>query len=155
MSSTDTGVFSTFRRQLFKEHLGLIKPQDCPSQEPVTRYMRSVIVPIEYEFDTEEDQFVTDPLDEQFEAHWKDLASTNAAVYQDLFHCTPAKGVKTWKDYEAWVPKNKKVGHVALQEERSLEYIKTQISKIRGHLTECPLGQYCHLLRPSAIDRYD
>ena len=47
---------ATFRRQLFKQHLGLVPPQDCPG--PVTSAMHSVGRVNEYEFGTEEDRVV-------------------------------------------------------------------------------------------------
>lgn len=47
---------ATFRRQLFKQHLGLIPPQDCPG--PVTSAMNAVGQPNEYAFGTPEDRVV-------------------------------------------------------------------------------------------------
>lgn len=51
-----TRFAATFRRQLFKQHLGLIPPQDCPG--PVDSAGRPVGRPNEYEFGTEEDRTV-------------------------------------------------------------------------------------------------
>lgn len=47
---------ATFRRQLFKQHLGLVPPQDCPG--PVTSAMRAVGSLNQYDFGTEEDRVV-------------------------------------------------------------------------------------------------
>lgn len=51
-----TRFAATFRRQLFKQHLGLVPPQDCPG--PVTSAMRAVGNVNEYEFGTEADRVV-------------------------------------------------------------------------------------------------
>lgn len=47
---------ATFRRQLFKQHLGLVPPQDCPG--PVTSAMRPVGSLNEYNFGSQEDRVV-------------------------------------------------------------------------------------------------
>jgi phospholipase D1/2 len=51
-----TRFAAAFRRQLFKQHLGLIPPQDVPS--PVTEAMRAVGQPNEYDWGSDEDQVV-------------------------------------------------------------------------------------------------
>lgn len=47
---------AAFRRQLFKQHLGLIPPQDCPG--PITPAMRPVGNVNEYDFGSPEDEVV-------------------------------------------------------------------------------------------------
>lgn len=83
-----------------------------------------------------------DPLDDEFHHAWNETARINAEVYQELFHCTPAKGVKTWDDYAKWVPAGKKVGHIHNQENLELGYIKQRLSQIRGHVVEMPTGEW-------------
>lgn len=79
-----------------------------------------------------------DPLSDEFHALWNTTAATNAAIYQELFHCVPAKGIRTWEQYKSWVPADKPVGHIANQDRLELSYIKERLSKIRGHLVEMP-----------------
>lgn len=86
-----------------------------------------------------------DPLDDEFHQAWNETSRINAEVYQELFHCTPAKGVKTWDDYAKWVPPGNKVGHIHNQENLELSYIKQRLSQIRGHVVEMPTGT---LVRP-------
>ena len=60
--------------------------------------------PNDYDFGSDADQLVADPLSDHFTAHWREVASTNASVYQQLFHCVPAHNIKTWDQYKAWAP---------------------------------------------------
>ena len=150
---------ATLRRRLFRQHLGLIPPQDCPG--PIDAAMHSVGIPFEYDFGSIEDNVVKaslliaeyvkqafvltfplqDPLSDDLHRLWNETAQTNAAVYAELFHCVPAQGVKNWDDYKAWVPSAKAVGHIAHQDKLELSYIKHQLAKIKGHITAMPTGQ--------------
>jgi len=127
---------TTLRRELFRQHLGLAPPQDCPG--PVYPAMHSVGTPIEYDFGSREDQIVEDPLNDDFQRLWNETARTNAQIYQELFHCVPAFGVKNWDDYKTWVSPTKKIGHIYNQDNLELSYIKSQLAKIKGHLVEMP-----------------
>lgn len=128
---------ATMRRQIFKQHLGLIPPQDCPG--PITPAMRAVGVPNEYAFHTPEDVAVQDPLSDDFLSRWTTTARTNAEVYQNLFHCVPAKGITSWAEYNQFVPPGEPIGHIHNQDNLSLDYIKGELAKIHGFVTEMPL----------------
>lgn len=41
-----------------------------------------------------------DPLSEETERLWKSTAETNAAAFNEVFHCVPSKDVTSWKEYK-------------------------------------------------------
>lgn len=116
---------ATLRRQLYKDHLGLSKPESCPPghEEPVTSAMKPVGVPHLDMTASKEDEVVMvrrsiphlwfqraghgsldaqsncaqDPLDPQTESLLRDTAASNAAIFNELFHCVPSADVETWE----------------------------------------------------------
>ncbi|GAA5853479.1 hypothetical protein JCM8547_002472 [Rhodosporidiobolus lusitaniae] len=132
---------ATLRRQLYKDHLGLSPPSFCPpkvDEEPVTREMKPVGVPHKEE-STSADEMVMDPLSPETEALLRNTAAQNSVIFEDVFHCVPAHGIKNWNDYKAFVPpKPIKPGHVA-STTRPVEDIKQQLSLVRGHIVAAPL----------------
>ncbi|GAA5875841.1 hypothetical protein JCM16303_004016 [Sporobolomyces ruberrimus] len=132
---------ATLRRDLYKSHIGLARPQFCPAgdTEPVTRAMRMVGVPHDDETDSEEDKLVMDPLSIELEQLWKGTAERNTESFANVFHCVPAAGLQTWAQYKEYVPKKPvKVGHVA-RPDMPVQYIKEQLDQIKGHLVTMPL----------------
>ncbi|KAL5521881.1 hypothetical protein ACEPAF_1725 [Sanghuangporus sanghuang] len=128
---------ATLRRYLFREHLGLIPPQNCESREAeVTSHMRPAPVPTEYELGSEEDQAVADPLaDSTFEL-FDGTARKNRAIFTEVFRTVPSNLVRDYKAYENFVPKVK-IGHVVPG--ISLERAKERLSEVRGALVDSPL----------------
>lgn len=109
---------ATLRRQLYRNHLGLIAPQHCPSDRPedVTAEMHFVGVPPNDFTNTEEDRFVAvrlsliclrkrsiddaqDPLGEELVRHMRDVAHTNTQCFDSVFHCVPTDQVRDWNEY--------------------------------------------------------
>ncbi|KAM0793016.1 hypothetical protein ACM66B_000508 [Microbotryomycetes sp. NB124-2] len=130
---------SSLRRQLFKQHLGLIdKGPDTLDQ--VTAAMRPVAVAPQQEHNfTDADKLVMDPLSIKFRNYVRETAELNTAIFEDVFHCTPTDKVKTWEEYQQWVPQKPiKPGHVA-NLDRPAREIKEQLSRIRGHIVTMPL----------------
>jgi phospholipase D1/2 len=143
---------TSLRRQLFRKHLGLVKPQDYenpgPNGEPVG-------VANEYDWGTEEDRLVEDPLDDSFLRLWNERAKTNTDAFARVFHPVPYDGVKNWKDYDEWYekhfkladPKDKtkiagryKVGHVVAEDfPGGVSEVKDVLAQIKGTLVEMPL----------------
>lgn len=107
-----------FRRRLFMQHMGMIPPQDCPG--PKTSAMDPVGIPNDLE------EQCIDPFDDKL---WNTTARRNAEIYQEVFRCTPAFGIKNWKDYKEFVGSGR-VGH-ARGDWRKL-------AEVRGHLVEMP-----------------
>lgn len=83
----EAGRFAaTLRRQLWKEHLGLINDTGI---DDVNEDMMPLPVPqIDYT-ETEEDRLVMDPLSEETLNLWYDTARTNTEAFRAVFHCVP------------------------------------------------------------------
>lgn len=99
---------SSFRRFLWRQHLGWIKPQECNAdiaREYPTDAMRPAPHPIpdpaSPEGDLQEqewEQRVADPLSAELLATWKAQAEENTAIYAEVFHPVPDDRVRDWKD---------------------------------------------------------
>jgi phospholipase D1/2 len=145
---------ASLRRQIFRKHLGLLKPQNYEipdaNYEPVTQS------PNDYDFGSPEDAAVIDPLNDQFLDHWNGNARTNTEIFGKVFHPVPHDNVKTWPEYDEWYEKNfrvenpaakekapagpYKVGHVVRDEfPGGVGEVKEWLSRVRGTLVEMPL----------------
>jgi phospholipase D1/2 len=148
---------ASLRRQIFRKHLGLLKPQDYENPgangEPAG-------VPNDYDLGSEEDRIVIDPLDDGFQRLWNERAKTNTDVFAKVFHPVPYDGVRNWKQYDEWYsayfaiadPKDPKksttggpvgkykVGHVVTEDfPGGVAEVKEQLSRVKGTLVEMPL----------------
>jgi phospholipase D1/2 len=127
---------ATFRRQIFKEHLGLAPPQNCKSREdPVTSFMLPVPYPNDDQTRTREDQTVADPI--RALGLWDGTAVSNRAIFSDIFKTVPVDEVRNWNQYKAYMPKVK-TGHVATG--MSIDQIKAKLDMVRGALVTAPLN---------------
>ncbi|KAF5368099.1 hypothetical protein D9758_004381 [Tetrapyrgos nigripes] len=128
---------ATLRRQLYKEHLGLIPPQNPnhSSRHP-TSFMRPAPHPNDDETDSREDQLVADPLSEETTNLWRDTARKNREIFTEIFRPVPTNLVRDWKAYENYVPKVR-TGHVV--PDVTLERVKSRLAEVKGALVECPL----------------
>ncbi|KAF0480564.1 phospholipase D/nuclease [Gigaspora margarita] len=145
----------TLRSNLFKEFLGLIKPQDhatvtksslAPVQPDILKELlhnrdnssTSILdeIMINSEHPTKEDLVVMDPLSDEFFKYWQTTAKNNTDIYRSIFKCIPDDNVTNWKQYEEFVPNPAAVdkGHVAINYN-----VKTKLEHIRGHLVTFPL----------------
>lgn len=95
---------ASLRRQLFRKHLGLLPDQrwDAPDGNfhPVTKG------PNEYDWDSEADRLVADPMSSQFDELWRGTARTNTEVFSKAFHNVPNDVVRTWEDYDEFFSKH-------------------------------------------------
>ncbi|ORY13180.1 hypothetical protein BCR34DRAFT_275760 [Clohesyomyces aquaticus] len=146
---------ASLRRQIFRKHLGLLKHQimDRPDQnfEPIG-------VPNMYDWGSEEDTQVADPISDQFQSLWNWRAKTNTDAFGKIFHPVPYDGVRTWKQYDDYYerffheeenekkekkPSLYKWGHVVRenfsQGEQGVREVKEVLSTIKGTLVEMPL----------------
>jgi phospholipase D1/2 len=83
---------ATLRRFLWREHLGLLPPQDLdgskdPNAQPPGDGPNNNLEGQEFEF-------VADPLSDKVWKMWTDNASTNTEVFRDLFHADPDNNSK-------------------------------------------------------------
>lgn len=150
---------TTLRRQLFRKHLGLISAQNMsrPNQnfEPIS-------VPNIYDWGSEADRMVTDPLSDAFLNRWNGQARQNTFAFGRVFHPVPHDDVKTWKDYDTFYehffheadaeadgktgkkkPSKYRWGHVVAEEfspgGQGVREVKELLSTIKGTLVEMPL----------------
>jgi len=128
---------ATLRRHLYKEHLGLIPPQDCDSRHPtVTNEMRPAPYPASDLTQSKEDRLVADPLLPGTDQLWKETARKNREIFTEVFRTVPTNLVQNMAAYERYVSKGK-VGHVV--EGIPLSRVKDRLNLVQGSLVECPL----------------
>ena len=147
---------ASLRRQLFRKHLGLLRPQDM--QRPDDNFM-PVGVPNTYDWNTPEDNIVSDPLSDVFQSLWNSRARTNTEVFRKAFRAVPDDTVKTWTEYKEFYEyyfakadaqakgkdeKQKQArveyGHVVRNDfPGGVKQLKELLSQVKGTLVEMPL----------------
>ncbi|KAL8973091.1 MAG: hypothetical protein Q9197_002496 [Variospora fuerteventurae] len=149
----------TLRRQLFRKHLGLLPRQDMGRPD---NNFEPIGVPNSYDFGSEEDGLVTDPLSDGFLAFWNSRAHQNTYAFGKIFHPVPHDDVRTWKDYDQFygsffsksgkeaegkdgqeIRVKYKWGHVVAENfsagQQGVGEMKELLSTIKGTLVEMPL----------------
>jgi len=151
---TASAFAASLRRQLFRKHLGLIPPQDCT--QPDANFMPVGQDPNAYDWGSEADRAVADPLSPEFEQLWNGIASTNTEVFNRAFHVVPADNCRDWNEYEEWyqklfvspskeddkdkIPPRYAYGHVVKEEfPGGVGEVKDWLGRVRGTLVEMPL----------------
>jgi phospholipase D1/2 len=146
---------ASLRREIFRKHLGLLKPQDM---ERPDENFQPIGVPNVYDWGSEEDRQVVDPLSDDFQNLWNWRARTNTEAFGKVFHPVPDDRVKNWKEYDEYYsrffgqdakdknnvkPSLYKWGHVVAenfaQGEDGIREVKEVLSTIKGTLVEMPL----------------
>lgn len=147
---------ATLRRQLFRKHLGLLKPQNM---EQPDQNFEPIGVPNRYDYGSREDQAVIDPLSDRFLDFWNSRARINTEAFGKIFHPVPHNSVVTWKDYDQFYgvffkdesegkegpkkPAKYNWGHVVADEfppgDEGIREMKDLLSTIQGTLVEMPL----------------
>ena len=150
---------ATFRRQLFRKHLGLLVPQNMEAPD---QNFEPVGVPNVYDFGSAEDRAVMDPLSDSFLNLWNSRARQNSEAFSKIFHPVPHDSVRTWKDYDAFYekffheadeeaegkdgkkkPAKYQWGHVVAENfspgPQGVKEVKDLLSTIRGTIVEMPL----------------
>ncbi|KAF3922097.1 hypothetical protein ABW20_dc0109810 [Dactylellina cionopaga] len=125
------------RRQLWREHLGLLPPQELdPKDDP------NVKLPGEggYEFyEDEKSKIVDDPLSEELWDTWTRQAHDNTAIFSELFHCIPDNSIKTFEDYDKFLPREGiKAGHL-FNPDMPLDEVKGKLDGVKGHIVKFPM----------------
>lgn len=147
---------SSLRRQLFRKHLGLLRPQDM--QQPDDNFM-PIGVPNRYDWGTPEDNIVSDPLSDAFQSLWNSRARQNTLAFRKAFRAVPDDSVKSWNEYKEFFEyyfaraDAQAGGKDANQRASRVEYghvvhadfpggvkeLKELLSTIKGTLVEMPL----------------
>lgn len=154
-----TRFAASLRRQLFRKHLGLLRPQDM--QHPDENF-EPVGVPNRYDWDSPEDHIVADPLSDAFQSLWNSRARTNTEVFRKVFHAVPDDTVRNWNDYKEFYeyyfhtentkgnqnddqqkPSKYMWGHVVREnfsaDPEGVREVKDLLSRVKGTLVEMPL----------------
>jgi phospholipase D1/2 len=158
-----TSAFATsLRRQLFRKHLGLIKPQDFTRPDA---NFEPVGVPNAYDWGSPEDLVVSDPLSPTFDALWNSRARTNTEVFRKVFRCVPDDNVTSWAEYKEFFeyffhgadsvaegnykptqgkrPPRYEWGHIVREDfppgPEGIRQVKDLLSQVKGTLVEMPL----------------
>lgn len=127
---------ATLRRNLWKEHLGLIFDEPV---DKVTDAMLPLPTPQIDTTESEQDKQVMDPLDEETLDLFNSTAKTNTVAFRHVFHCVPDDTVTNWEEYKAFYPDPNQtdIGHVH-DPEMSVDEIRDHLGEINGHLVEFP-----------------
>ncbi|KAI9306139.1 hypothetical protein BJ944DRAFT_264042 [Cunninghamella echinulata] len=128
---------ATLRRQLWKEHLGLLKDQSLTGE--ITQNMLPLPVPQLDETGTYEDQLVADPLNDAALDLWNTTAKVNTEAFREVFHCVPDDTVRNLDQYKSFYPDPNviTIGHV-WNSSLTTQDIRNHLGKVRGHLVEFP-----------------
>lgn len=140
----------------------MLPPQDYTRPD---QNFEPIGVPNAYEFGTQEDEAVVDPIGDDFLSLWNGTARTNTESFGRVFHPVPTDEVRNWKQYDEYYerffkegkendddkdaegkdsktvkPSTWKWGHVVAEEfPGGVEEVKEVLSRIRGTLVEMPL----------------
>ncbi|PSS05276.1 phospholipase D p1 [Coniella lustricola] len=128
---------ATLRRYLWREHLGLLPPQpldasnDVNAMPPHENAMNDIWDHGEW---APSYKFVEDPLSDELWETWTEQATTNTVVFRQLFHADPDDHVKTFEDYDGFLPpKNVKSGHI-FDRMMDPKDVHEKLDKVKGHL---------------------
>ncbi|KAL4803185.1 hypothetical protein BDV18DRAFT_44377 [Aspergillus unguis] len=128
---------ATLRRQLWREHLGLLPAQEydaskSPNAQPPTVCMNEIL-------EGPENDFVTDPLNDELWSTWTGQATVNTDIYRQLFRTDPDDNIKTFEEYDQYRAKDGyKLGHLYDPYIPAKE-VREKLDKIKGHLVWMPL----------------
>ena len=147
---------ATLRRYLWREHLGLLKPQALDASKDPNAQPPDV--PNDPHDQHEAYEFVADPLSDELWDMWTSRATKNTEIFRQLFHADPDdfglptqpeltknflliffRAVKNFDDYNKFLPsKGIKSGHIY---DRMIppQEIREKLDKIKGHLVWYPL----------------
>ena len=149
---------ATLRRLLWREHLGLLPAQkldatDDPNAQPPDVCPNDIMEGPEYEF-------VADPMSDQVWDMWTSNATRNTDLFRHLFRADPDDNsefnilkalvyigllilhlpVKTFDDYEAFLPKHNKYKQGHLHDPyMPAQEVRQKLDQIKGHLVWMPL----------------
>ncbi|KAI1172660.1 phospholipase D/nuclease [Nemania sp. FL0916] len=130
---------ATLRRYLWREHLGLLPPQEHDASNDANAQPPGEDSPNDIWDRDESYKFVEDPMSDALWEQWTTNATTNTETFRHLFHADPDDHVKTFDDYNVFLPpKGVKSGHIF---DRYLppDDIRRKLDQIKGHLVWMPL----------------
>ncbi|KAJ5364890.1 uncharacterized protein N7496_010603 [Penicillium cataractarum] len=128
---------ATLRRQLWREHLGLLPAQNYdatghPNARPPDVCLNEIL-------EDTHNKFVTDPLSDAVWDTWTGQASVNTETYRMLFRADPDDNIKTFEDYDNFRPRGShKQGHL-FDPYMPAKEVREKLDRIKGHLVWLPL----------------
>ena len=128
---------ATLRRQLWREHLGLLRAQEYdasgdPNAQPPDESLNKID-------EGPENEFVMDPLSDGVWNTWTSQASGNTETYRMLFRADPDDHIKTFEDYDNFRPRGThKEGHL-FDPFMPAKDVREKLDLIKGHLVWLPL----------------
>ncbi|KAF6808198.1 phospholipase [Colletotrichum sojae] len=130
---------TSLRRYLWREHLGLLAAQDLDGTNDPNAQPPGDDSPNDAWDRDETWRFVEDPLSDELWEMWTTNATKNTELYRHLFHADPDDHIKTFEDYDRYLPpKGLKSGHIFDQFMPAADARK-KIDQIKGHLVWFPL----------------
>ncbi|RYP53338.1 hypothetical protein DL768_001695 [Monosporascus sp. mg162] len=130
---------ATLRRYLWREHLGLLPPQGTDASNDPNAHPPGEGSPNDPWDRDDSYKFVEDPLSDDLWNVWTANATRNTEVFRQLFHADPDDHVKTFDDYNEFLPpKGVKSGHV-FDKFQPPDGIRKRLDDIKGHLVWMPL----------------
>ncbi|KAF9881513.1 phospholipase [Colletotrichum karsti] len=130
---------ASLRRYLWREHLGLLPDQPLDASEDINARPPGDDAPNDPWDRDETWKFVEDPLNDDMWNMWTTNATRNTELYRHLFHADPDDHIKTFDDYDRYLPpKGLKSGHIFDQFMPAADARK-KIDQIKGHLVWFPL----------------
>ena len=128
---------ATLRRQLWREHLGLLPAQGYDAADQANA--RPPDVCLNEILEGAENEFVTDPLSDAVWNTWTEQASVNTETYRMLFRADPDDHIKTFEDYNHFYPRGShKQGHL-FDPYQPVQEVRQKLDRIKGHLVWLPL----------------
>ncbi|SPO01404.1 related to phospholipase D [Cephalotrichum gorgonifer] len=125
---------TTLRRYLWREHLGLLPAQNPDAEGDPNAQPPGDDSPNDAGEGDESYAFVEDALGEELWEAWTGRATTNTGVFRHLFHADPDDHVRTFEDYDRFMPpRGVKPGHV-FDQFIPPEDIREKLGTVRGHL---------------------
>lgn len=154
---------ATLRRYLWREHLGLLPPQDLDASKDPNAQPPGDDSPNDVWDKDDSWKFVEDPLSDDLWDLWTSRATQNTEVFRQLFHADPddhgerclevssaaasqevganhsSGTVKTFDDYNTFLPpKGIKAGHI-FDRMMPPQEIREKLNQVKGHLVWFPL----------------
>ncbi|KND88465.1 Phospholipase D1 [Tolypocladium ophioglossoides CBS 100239] len=131
---------ATLRRFLWREHMGLLPPQDLDAKDDINSQPPSV-KPENNIFDKDESyKFVEDPMSDELWSMWTGRADKNTNLFRHLFHADPDNHIKTFEDYDRYLPpRGVKAGHI-YDQFMPPEEAREKLDQIKGHLVWMPMA---------------
>ncbi|KAH6659345.1 hypothetical protein BKA67DRAFT_652577 [Truncatella angustata] len=145
---------TSLRRQIFRKHLGLLPHQ--PVDKPNANWTPITQDPQQYDWGSQADRLVEDPLSSEFWELWSGTARTNTEVFNKVFHPVPTDLVRDWDQYKEFFSKyfiipgvetkeedkqgKVEYGHVVREEfPGGVDEVKQWLGRVRGTLVDMPL----------------